>query len=315
MPWHLMTLAMILGGGTSALLSISFVSGNPGMMFLANLAPLPLFLVGLGQGVAAGGVAVAAGLVVSGLLGGMVALGMYGVVHALPSWLAIRQALQSQTAPDGTTTWYPLGGVLCWLTAFGGAVMLATAIFSSGHAGGFQAAVSAYLEQILRIIGPTMTADERGQFLEMLVPFFPGSAVVSWLAVLAGNGLLAQSLLVRTGRNIRPRPSATDAVLPDWMSWLIVGASAVALVGSGDIGFLGRNLAMVMAVPFFVLGVAVVHTLAHRAPSRGMVLIAFYLVVLVSGWARLAVAGLGLIEQWVGIRRRFAGGGPVQEDE
>lgn len=315
MPWQLTTVAMILGGGLSALLSLAFVTGNPGMMFLANMAPLPLFLVGLGQGVAAGGIAVAAGLVLSGLLGGMMALAMYGIIHALPSLLAIRQALRSQTSPNGTTTWYPLGGVLSWLAAFGAAVMLVTAIFSSGHAGGFQMAVTAYLKQILSIVGPALPADERTQFLNILVPFFPGSAVVSWLAVLAGNGLLAQALLTRSGRNLRPRPNAADAVLPDWMSWLMVGAAVLALVGSGDIAFLGRNLAMVMAVPFFVLGVAVVHALARQAPSRGMVLLAFYLVVFVSGWARLAVAGLGLIEQWVGIRRRFGGGGPVQEDE
>lgn len=309
------SLFIALGGGTSAILSIAFLTGSPVMLMMGNLAPLPLFLVGLGFGPIAGSVAGLIGLTLSGLLGGLLAAGLFGLVHALPTWLAVRQSLMRRTAPDGTTDWYPLGGVLCWLTALAVALLIVASLVAYQSGEGLEDMVTAYLSQVTMILAPTLDEAQRAELTGALVPFFPGTAAVSWLVVLAANGLFAQSLLTKSGRNLRPRPKLDDFALPDWISWLLVGAAALALAGSGEVAYLGRNLALILATPFFVLGVVVVHVLSRRAPSPRGVLLAFYAVVFISGVARLMVAGIGLIEQWVGIRRRFAKPGPLQEDE
>lgn len=309
------SLFIALGGGTSAILSIAFITGSPAMLMMGNLAPLPLFLVGLGLGPIAGTVAALVGLSLTGVFGGLFAAGLYGLAHALPTWLAVRQSLLRSTAADGTTVWYPIGGVLCWLTAFAAAVMVVVALVSYQSGEGLQDMITAYLAQVTTVLVPNLAEADRADLISMMVPFFAGTAAISWLAILVGNGLFAQVLLVRSGRNLRPRPKMDDFALPDWISWLLVGAAAMALIGSGELAYLGRNLAMVLAVPFFVLGAAVVHFLARRAPSTRILLVAFYAVLFVSGLARLLVAGLGLIEQWVGIRRRFAAPDPLQEDE
>jgi hypothetical protein len=63
------------------------------------------------------------------------------------------------------------------------------------------------------------------------------------------------------------------------------------------------------------VGLAVVHVWARQWPARLAILAGFYLLLLVFGWlAFLAVAGLGFMEQWLHLRRRFARGGS-QEDE
>lgn len=308
-------LIIALGGGTSAILSIAFVSGSPMMLVMANLAPLPLFLVGLGFGPVAGILAAVIGLILSGVLGGLLAAGLFGLLHALPTWLAVRQALMNRTMSDGTVIWYPVGAVLCWLSALAGALLLVATFAVYQQGAGLEQVVTTYLNEVMAIFAPMLPAAERNPVVAAIVPFFPGTAAVSWLAVLAGNGLLAQAILVRSGRNLRPMPKMAGFELPDWISWILVGAAALALAGSGELAYLGRNLAVIMVVPFFVLGTVVVHGLSRRAPSPRMLLVAFYAILFVSGVARLMVVGLGLIEQWVGIRRRFAPPGSVQEDE
>ena len=60
-----------------------------------------------------------------------------------------------------------------------------------------------------------------------------------------------------------------------------------------------------------------VHTLARRVAFTGPVLVALYMVILVSGWAAVVVAGIGIAEQWVGLRHRAPNGngdaGPENE--
>ncbi len=89
-------------------------------------------------------------------------------------------------------------------------------------------------------------------------------------------------------------------------------SAADALLGPGELEYIGRNLVIILAVPFFFLGLAVIHALARRAVPMAMLLAVFYFVfyglLLFTGWAAMmAVAAIGLIEQWGGgLRRRFA---------
>jgi hypothetical protein len=81
------------------------------------------------------------------------------------------------------------------------------------------------------------------------------------------------------------------------------------------LAFAARNSALALLVPYFLVGLAVVHVWARQWPSRLMILVGFYLLmVLFGGIGMLLVAGLGFMEQWLRLRRRFAGHGG-QEDE
>ena len=53
------------------------------------------------------------------------------------------------------------------------------------------------------------------------------------------------------------------------------------------------------------LGLAVVHKLAAMTPLPGALLSLVYLVVIFSGWFALFIAGIGILEQWVGLSNRM----------
>ena len=76
------------------------------------------------------------------------------------------------------------------------------------------------------------------------------------------------------------------------------------LLGAEELGYAAYNVAMVVAVPYFFLGLAVIHTLARRVASPTMILVGVYGVIIVSMWAAVVVAGVGVAEQWIGLRDR-----------
>lgn len=306
-------LIAIGGGGLSAAASMV----GP----LAYLSPLPLLLVGLSLGPMAGLVAATTGVVVVALLGGISSAGLYGGMHALPSWLVVRLAvMQSPSHGGSAASWYPVGSVLCCVAALG-AVIASLMMFSIPGNAGFEAYIRDLLQPLAATFAEISIEGEKQQFQELFVgylaPVFVGMLGVHWLLMITVNGVLAQAILSRRGWALRPTPRWSALTLPDWMSWLLVGAAVVALLASGDVEYLALNLVIILATPFFFLGLAVVHTLVRPLPARGFVLATFYVVLIVffMAFAGAAVAGLGVIEQWVGIRSRFAKGGPPQRSE
>lgn len=313
------TLFAIGAGVLSAVSALAFLTRAPGSLIIVYLASLPLFMAGLAMGPRAVTIAGAVGFMTAGLFGGPLIAGVFGMIQALPAWLLVKQALlQRPAGPGGVTEWYPIGEALSWLALLAAALLATFAVTSVGGERGFFGMVSDKLDFILNAMAPHLGDGHRARTVAVMAPLFPGAVGGSWLIMSVVNAALAQAILVRTKRNLRPTPAYAATTLPPWTSWPLVAAAALALIGSADLQYTGRNLAMVLAVPFFFVGLAVVHTLARRVAYKGLILAAFYLVMVLSGWAMVAVAGIGIAEQWFGVRHRFAGppaGGPPAATE
>jgi len=306
-----------LGAGVaSAAALIVFISGSPGAVVLVNLTPLPLMMVGLGLGVVPAGVAGASGAIFAGVFSGGLGAGIYLAMFAVPSVLMVRQALLNRpTGPGGKVSWYPAGSIVSLLAATVAVALVLVIAFGGGFQEDLRALVATTVERGLETMAPGMDPADRALAVLKVTPIFPGMVVTSWVLMLIGNGALAQAILVRSGHNLRPRIKVSALTLPDWASWLLVGAAAMALLGAGNLEYVGQNLALVLALPFLFLGLAVAHALSARLPRRGMVLVAMYVAVIFFDWAKLVVVGAGLIEQWAGLRRRFASSGPQTKDD
>ncbi len=309
------------GGFISAIASLAFLGGVPGAVLLVYLAPLPLMMVGLAFGPAAAAVASVAGALAAGAIGSMVAAVLFAVIHGLPAWMTVRLSLINRPAEgtgiatgedaQGKSVWYPAGHVLAWLTALGCGFFLIMVLFIAGGAGEFKNAVTNYLDQVLTMLAPALPKESRAQALSLISPLFPALVGVTWLAVTAVNGAMAQGIVRRLGRALRPSPPYRDLSLPHWLSWLLVGTAAMALtgplLGMVEMEYMGRNLAAISAVPFFFLGVAVLRSLVKRPMFILTVIILVYLFLMMPGWAALLVTGIGLTEHWIGLRRLFPG--------
>lgn len=300
----------------SALL-LSIHLGSPGALVLAYFALFPLFLVGLGQGLAALILAAAAAVVLAGVAAGFNIALRFALAFAVPAALVVRLALLSRQPPGGATNWYPPGLVACWLTVYGAAAFVVLAIMTGGSQGGLEGIVRGNIAAALERFmadgggGPQPTA-----MVEAIAAYFPALVIASWLIMVAINATLAQRLLTRLGRNLRPSPQLATFEVPGWMAIPVVIAVLLwGLTESQTLDFIGRNLALVFALPYFLMGLAVVHALSRRWSARLLLLGVFYMVLVFVFWAAFVVTALGFIEQWTGLRQRFAGPGNGQEEE
>ena len=304
----------ISAGICSAVAVFSIVFGTVLAFPLFYLAPLPLYLAGLGLGSKGVIMAGLTAVFTAGLIGNAYTALPYAFAYAVPAIMMCQLALRTEPDADGKPSWYPAGQLIGTLTVVGGfsLVFFAMMTIMDERSAPLQDTVAGIISHALDRAGPEIPADARDMLTMGLAPFFPGMAVASWIVMHLVNAALGQKALVKSDRNLRPRISYANITLPDWCSWVLVGAGLCALIGPGDWSYLGRNLVIVALVPFFLLGLAVVHTYVRRSSFGTLMIISFYILLLVLWWAAFAVACAGVVEQWIGLRNRMQ---PVNDQE
>jgi hypothetical protein len=310
--------AAIASGLVAALLYLSVLTGSLGALILVYLVQLPLFAAGLSLGAKAVLIAGGTATLVTAAVGGVLSGVLFFLAEALPPMLLVYQALRSRTDGTGAVAWYPPGRLVLWLCGIGAAILLGAALFLTGTADGFRGTVHGFLAgQLDALLGTARSATAAGQksqaeaMAEALTAFFPAMAVGSWLIMTTVNGILAQGALARFGLNRRPAPDMAALTLPRWTAGVLAASLLIALVASGDIGYLGANLAPVLALAYVFAGLAVMHAVLRRQTGRILILVPAYLALLL-GWPVLLVAACGMIDQWFGLRQRFAASLPRQ---
>ena len=308
--------AAIGGGAVSAFFYLAVLFGGAGALILGYLAPLPLFLVGLWLGASASIVAGLAGTVaVLAASSSLLVSLAYLMTGALPVILAVRQALLARTAADGSIEWYPPGRLLMGLTGLGLAALLGAVILTLDQPDGLEGAVRDTLTRMLEQLFAGGDDSAQEPQLAWMARVLPGFVVVSWLIMTVVNGALAQGALMRFGRNRRPPMRLVDLELPRWLSPVFLAVVLAAAVAPETVGFLALNTAVILALPYAFAGLSVVHAVARSRSAKMPILIGFYMFLFLFGWPILLMVGLGMIEQWIGLRRRLRPAGPDQEDE
>lgn len=314
MARHLLTAL----GGILTVLPMLMAAAAPGGILFIILAPVPLYLVGLGQGVRACWGAGVVALIVSGLVGGLPWMLTILMMLVAPVCILVQQALRSRPGDGGTVEWYPPGLLVLWLTLLG-VVWLTMTIGVIATESGSLGAQDVMIENLRPLVAqtlPDVEAEQIDRILTIAIAWAPGFSTVAWMTImLAFNGVLAEGLLLRFGRALRPAPDIAALRLPTWTVWALGATLLVAFLGSGGLAYIARNLALVLMVPYVFAGLAVVHMLCRRFAAGGVILAFFYAALIV--WAAvlpLGLAVLGMIDHWVNLRRSPRTG-PLNKEE
>ncbi len=296
-------------GVLSALLFLAVAVGSPGALMLGYLAPLPLFAMGLGAGLISAATAGATAAALVGAIAGMIPAATFTALLVAPAVLLVRQALLSRIDPNGRLEWYPPGRLVMWLVGFGIVAFLVAISFVSGGRSVEERLNRFFTSMLSAYAGPTATTQV--QPVIDVVSALPAIIALLWLLLIAANGILAQALLVRFQHNLRPSPVIGALELPRAAGFATALMIALAVMASGWLEFVGRNLLVLLGVAFFFAGLGVVHGLLRPSAQRLGVLIGFYVftVVFLSP-VMVLVALVGFIDHWVHFRQRFGGSTP-----
>lgn len=308
--------AAFVGGIISALFYLPVLfGGGLGALILGYLAPFPLLVAGLSLGSTAAAIGGAVGtvLVFAGS-GSVLVAAAYAVTGALPAWVIARQALLGRPGPDGSIEWYPPGHLLMVLTGLGLAAFGAAVLLTLDQPDGLDGVVREALGRMSEEVLPGGGDPASGPEAFWMAAAIPGIVVISWLLMTIINAALAQGVLMRFGRNRRPAMRLSAVDLPPWLVVAFALSVTAAMVVPGTVGFLVLNVALILAVPFAFAGLSVVHAFARHRSARTPTLVGFYIFLVLFGWPIVLMVGLGVIEQWLGLRRRWAAA-PAEEDE
>lgn len=315
-----MSKAMVIAVAAGAASGLVFLAPFSGSMFgfaLVNATHMPLFLAGLGLGVSAVITASATATVIITLFADIGAAVPFLVAFAVPTIIVVRQALLSRPGADGGVEWYPPGSLLSLLAVYGAATFVIAAAMTSNQTTGLEGLVRNSLEEGLAFFIPDLPEETRQMAATQWASVLPAMLVCSWLVTVTVNGTLAQAILIRGNRNLRPSPRFSQIAVPDKLVFAVALCAVGWLAANGTVAYMAKDLTIILAVPYFFQGLGVVHEVSRGWPGRGIALTVFYILVLfLLDWPGLAaIAGLGLAEQWLGLRRRFAGQAADEEED
>lgn len=284
---------VLVGGLLSATLSFSHVLIHPSFVFLSYLATLPLFLIGLGIGLyPLYGAAILASILVfmtEGLLSGS----EFFILSALGPVFLINRAVLHKTK-GGKTYWYPVSHLLRDLTLASTLVMVlalgAFFYFTQGET------PDSFVIKFLKTFDPEGAMKGAEPLLKMLFPFLPGFLALSWSFMMVINGALAQGLLVRFQKNLRPSPSLKKLHAPQYFALLLGLSLFLAVFGFEFLSILGKNFTLVLLLPFFIIGLGQIHGWVHKTSFPTFVLTLFYFCLLTLIWPAFIVCLVGLLK-------------------
>lgn len=297
--------AILAGGAVSALCVLWLLRGLPLGGAAMWLSPLPLMAVALAFGVRDAALAVLVAALPLLALAGWPFMASHVLSVGLPVLLACGLAF---AVPPGSAP--RLGPSVVALALLGALLFLAAGLAFMNQPGGLHGALTAQFREAL-----TQSAMGRpgGTPMETMVPqladlvarVLPIALGFWYLGAMALNAALAQRLVNRFGLLARPPVLFAALELPRWYWKLPIVAAVVALLLPEDARYVAWGVTEILALPFLMLGLAVVHVMARRTASPKLWLIAFYLAFLLLPPSMPVIVGLGFAERWANLRGRM----------
>lgn len=309
MTGRLWLLSLGAGVASAVLYGVS-APGPLGAMMISVLVSVPLFMAGLAMGSVAALVASAMGIATALALHGAAVAGVFAACFGVPVSVLVRQALLSRSDENGVE-WYPAGLLATTLAMIGLALAV---VFTSilpmlGVRELAEAMMRGFAESLASGAGDVTAEQVLEQIdLDRVLRLLPGMIAGFWMLALLAGGSIAQVILEKMGRNLRPSPDFASIELPNWLAAVAAAVMAAGMFVPGLLGDYAVAMAFAACFPFLIQGLALVHAFIRKIQGGTILLVIFYLLVFAPVWPAMLIVLLGAVEQFAGFRQRWKKG-------
>jgi hypothetical protein len=129
--------------------------------------------------------------------------------------------------------------------------------------------------------------------------FVSGSWI--WVLMIYAFTALANMLLQYNNLALRPSLAIEAEGLPLWLLVVVLISAAMAFLGHGNDQFAGRTAFLTLLLPYFLSGIASVHTMCGTWKNKKTALVIFYGMLLLFPWISIFLIGKGLYTQIEGL--------------
>ena len=315
--WLLIGASALFSAGTFLAMSL----GSIGALMLTYIAPLPLFILGLAKGGSAVGASGAIASMTIALASNPTNALIYLLACALPVSILCEKATQSRkisgVSGHPSIEWYPPGPLCMWLIATPTITIMAMFCYFQIYHDGLEASVTEQVENVIGLYRSILIQNQTSSVVpgsnqlniaqELLSKVAPALLAIFWIFFTLMNGVLAQFLLGRFGKNLRPTPELGDIQLSRWLIIAFIASLVFSITIDGPLAYLGTNLCGILAFPLFLSGLGVSHVIAEKTKFRFGILIVLYSIITVTRWGSFAMVVLGLIDHFAYIKSRVRG--------
>ena len=307
--WLAAVLAGMLSAATFALALV--FTASPLAIF-AYLSPAPLLFVGLGAGSFS---ALAATLLGTGALFAAFqsssVLLSYIVFVGLPVTTLVALAMLYRQDADGTVYWYPEGYLLTALAVYPCLVFLLLGIATSLQGDDLLSLSREFLQNHAAELSAGVKPEDMPRFNEALQDVAQNLPMISggiWMLLIFMGALASQYSLKQQNWMLRSPLRFHTLHLPNWLIGALGAAALCGVLGAKPLDYYGMNISLLLCVPFFFLGLTVIHALTATVRWRRTTLAFFYLFIMAAPKVPVLVflAVLGVLDQGLNLRQRLA---------
>ena len=292
-----------LAGMTSALLVLAATTHLSASIVFLILAGMPVFIAGLGFGMTAAVLALAASfLVLAFAVSPLFALSILALPQLPAAWMSrlanFARPAEELGGPSNVMAWYPLADMMMRLCAIV-AVAVALTLLATGYSRGTASDIISAATTALSAQDPTFSMDaavlaQVTAFYYYLLPL--NQAVMSVVTIFAAYYFSA--IIVRTTTTaLRPREDMPSALRMNRDSLYVLGVGIALLIAgmathNNVLTIVGASIAGAFGGGFLLAGLAAFHLKSRGKSWRLPALILAYLTISLTGIIFLIVGML-----------------------
>lgn len=300
-----------IAAGVSALLYVAAFALGLGFLFLF-VPTLPIFWLGLARHDSTCLHASLMATVAIALFMGAGNAIFYLVFLALPSCYVSYEALKQGQFSKNITLWYPLSMTFTKLVAAIVFILLAVTLFYMPTSGGLPALLASQVERSLGDALKDLPQQEAIVLKTLAEQFsFLIIAIAGWMwaTSLYMHGWIINHELKRRSKNIRPDFAVSIFPPPNWLISLLLITAIASIIGGESLAFWGKSSLILLTLPHFLFGMALVHEQSKKWPARSGVLFFIYFMIFALLWVAIIIAAYGFYYHLKLLNKYLSSGG------